>query len=149
MAEDAFTRVSKLLNDSDLRSNPTAAGRDEGHRATWRRAAGDAVADHTVINIDSDIWNVIADAPIWGHAVRQRESEILETLARENVRVRALKIQVRPQKTDPVKAPEAPHGKLRSLDEKSATLLSSAADSLKSSGLAEAVKRLSQHRSPK
>ena len=149
MAEDAFTRVGKLLNDSGLRISPTAAGRDEGHRAAWRRAAGDAVADHTVINIDSDVWNVIADAPIWGHTLRQRESEILETLARENVRVRALKIQVRPQKTDPVKAPEAPQDRSRSLDDESAALLSSAADSLKSAQLAEAIKRLSRHRSPK
>ncbi|NBP94698.1 MAG: hypothetical protein EBZ14_08015 [Gammaproteobacteria bacterium] len=107
---------------------------------------GDAIADHTVVYQKEGRWMVIADGPIWRHAVKQREREFLVDLKERNVSVRGLTVEVRPRASSTAEhdAPAASRKPL--LDSKSAALLESAAENLRSQDLSQALKRLSRLR---
>jgi len=147
MAQDAFTRLDQLIDRlPGLRDEP----RHQNARAeqqAWRAAAGDEIADHTVVQPNEQYWLIIADSPVWGHAVTHRQQEIIAALARTSCPITTLKVKVRPRPA-PMKPPGAgPKHQTRSLDPQSASLLSDTADGLKSGDLAQALKRLSRHRS--
>ena len=116
----------------------------------WRLAAGNDIADHTAVRVENNIWTITADGPIWGHAVKQRQGQILSNLKNQNVSALKLDIQVRPVNSSPTPVSEPSEKNIQVLDEKSADLLLATAKTLKSSDLAEAIKKLSErHREEK
>ena len=146
MVDNPFIRVGSLLSNVPGLEEDLAIKVTNTQQAAWRTAAGKDISNHTVVKPNKDYWQVIADSPVWGDAVRQRHEEILNSLHRANMQVSALKIKVRPRAT-PAPAP-APDTKptSKTLDSETADLLAQTADSLKSPELAEAVRRLSLHR---
>ena len=149
MANNPFIRVGSLLSAVPGLEEDLAIKVTNTQQTAWRTAAGNDISNHTVVRPNKDCWQVIADSPVWGDAVRQRQEEILNSLHRANIQVSALKIKIRPRAT-PAPAP-APDTKptSRTLDSETADLLAQTADSLKSPELAEAVRRLSLHRGQK
>ena len=148
MVDNPFIRVGSLLSDVPGLEEDLAIKVTNTQQAAWRAAAGKDISNHTVVKPNKDCWEVIADSPVWGDAVRKRHEEILNSLHRANMQVSALKIKVRPRATPaPAPAP-APDTKptSRTLDSETADLLAQTADSLRSPELAEAVRRLSLHR---
>ena len=147
MANNPFIRVGSLLSAVPGLEEDLAIKVTNTQQTAWRTAAGNDISNHTVVRPNKDCWQVIADSPVWGDAVRQRQEEILNSLHRANIQVSALKIKIRPRAT-PASAPDT---KLtsRTLDSETADLLAQTADSLKSPELAEAVRRLSLHRGQK
>ena len=149
MADNPFTRVGNLIAEvPELKegADVTAATPEQ---MAWQAAAGKDIAAHTVIRPDKDRWQVIADTPVWGDTVRQRQNDILSALHRANIKVTALVIKIRPHaastpESGPIAKPSTP-----TLDSETADLLVETADNLKSRDLAEAVKRLSLHRGEK
>ena len=147
MANNPFIRVGSLLSAVPGLEEDLAIKVTNTQQTAWRTAAGNDISNHTVVRPNKDCWQVIADSPVWGDAVRQRQEEILNSLHRANIQVSALKINIRPRAT-PAPVPDT---KLtsRTLDSETADLLAQTADSLKSPELAEAVRRLSLHRGQK
>ena len=145
MVDNPFIRVGSLLSDVPGLEEDLAIKVTNTQQAAWRAAAGKDISNHTVVKPNKDCWQVIADSPVWGDAVRQRHEEILNSLHRANMQVSALKIKVRPRATP---APDTKPTS-RTLDSETADLLAQTADSLKSPELAEAVRRLSLHRGRK
>ena len=144
MVDNPFIRVGSLLSDVPGLEEDLAIKVTNTQQTAWRAAAGKDISNHTVVKPNKDCWQVIADSPVWGDAVRQRHEEILNSLHRANMQVSALKIKVRPRAT-PAPAPDTKPTS-RTLDSETADLLAQTADSLKSPELAEAVRRLSLHR---
>lgn len=146
MVDNPFIRVGSLLSDVPGLEEDLAIKVTNTQQAAWRAAAGNDISNHTVVKPNKDCWQVIADSPVWGDAVRQRHEEILNSLHRANMQVSALKIKVRPRAT-PAPAPALDTNPTsRTLDSETADLLAQTADSLKSPELAEAIRRLSLHR---
>ena len=147
MAEDTFTRLGQLIGKIQGLPNRAPAQDVGAEKRAWRLAAGDEIANHTVVQPTADDWLIIADGPVWGHAVIQRQQEILIALTQTNHHPRALKVKVRPQSA-PFDLDESRHGSpVKPLDPQSADLLIETADGLKSDNLAQALRRLSRHRS--
>lgn len=146
MAEDTFTRLGQLIGKIQGLPNGVHTQDLSGEKRAWRLAAGDEIANHTAVQPTADDWVIIADGPVWGHAVIQRQQEILTALAQTDHHPQALKVKVRPQST-PFDLDESRHGsRVKPLDSQSADLLVETADSLKSDSLAQALRRLSRHR---
>ena len=147
MAEDTFTRLGQLISKIQGLANGTHAQDVNAEKRAWRLAAGDEIANHTVVQPTADYWVIIADGPVWGHAVIQRQQEILTALAQTHHHTQALKVKVRPQST-PFDLGKSREGSaIKPLDPQSADLLIDTADDLKSDNLAQALRRLSRHRS--
>jgi len=146
MADNPFIRVASLIADVPGLEQGVAIRATNTQQTAWRAAAGKDISHHTVVRPDKDCWQVIADSPVWGDAVRQRQEEILSALHRANMKVSVLKIKVRPR-TAPAPVPTSDaRPSSRTLDSETADLLAETADSLTSPELAEAVRRLSLHR---
>ena len=147
MAEDTFTRLGQLIGKIQGLGNGPQAQDVSAEKRAWRMAAGDEIANHTVVQPTADYWLIIADGPVWGHAVIQRQQEILTVLTQTNHHPQALKVKVRPQAL-PFDLDQSRQGStVKPLDPKSADLLIETADGLKSDNLAQALRRLSRHRS--
>ena len=144
MADNPFIRVGSLISNVPGLEEDLAIKVTDTQQSAWRAAAGKDISNHTVVKPNKDCWQVIADSPIWGDAVRQRQQEILDSLHRANMQVSVLKIKVRPRATPAPALDTNPTS--RTLDSETADLLAQAADSLKSPELAEAIRRLSLHR---
>ena len=143
MVKDSFTQLGKLIPNTAPATKPI-------EKNAWRLAAGNDIADHTAIRVENDIWTITADGPVWGHAVKQRQRQILSNLKNQNVSAVKLDIQVRPVNSSPTPASEPSAKNIQVLDEKSADLLLATAQTLKSPNLAEAIKKLSErHREEK
>ena len=147
MADNPFIRVGSLISDVPGLEGDVAIKVTNTQQTAWRAAAGKDISNHTVVRPNKDCWQVIADSPVWGDAVRQRQEEILNSLHRANIQVSALKIRIRPRATPAPASDTKPIS--RTLDSETADLLAQTADSLKSPELAEAVRRLSLHRGQK
>ena len=147
MANNPFIRVGSLLSAVPGLEEDLAIKVTNTQQTAWRTAAGNDISNHTVVRPNKDCWQVIADSPVWGDAVRQRQEEILNSLHRANIQVSALKIRIRPRATPAPASDTKPIA--RTLDSETADLLAQTADSLKSPELAEAVRRLSLHRGQK
>ena len=147
MADNPFIRVGSLIADVPGLERGVTMRATNTQQTAWRAASGKDISQHTVVRPGKDCWQVIADSPVWGDAVRRRQEEILSALHRANMEVSMLKIKVRPRATP---AP-ATNAKLssRALDSETADLLAETADSLTSPDLAEAVRRLGLHRDRK
>jgi len=149
MADNSFTRMGNLITEVRVLKGGTDVAPATPEQIAWQAAAGKAIAAHTVIRPDKDRWQVIADTPVWGDTVRQRQNDILSALHRANIEVSVLVIKIRPRAastpaSEPIAKPSTP-----TLDSETADLLVETADNLKSRDLAEAVKRLSLHREQK
>ena len=149
MADNAFTRMGSLLANVPELQQAKDVRMTKTEQIAWRAAAGKEISDHTVIRADRGEWQVTADSPVWGDAVRQRQAEILDALHRGNIEVRALKIKVRPRYAAPSPATSDDENSRTSLDSETAGLLAQTAEGLRSQDLAQAIKRLSQHGRPK
>ena len=147
MAEDTFTRLGQLIGKIQGLSNGAHAEDVSAEKRAWRLAAGDEIANHTVVQPTADDWVIIADGPVWGHAVIQRQQEILTALAQTDCHPQALKVKVRPQSTPFDIGESRQASPVKPLDAQSADLLIETADGLKSDSLAQALRRLSRHRS--
>lgn len=145
MADNSFTRMGSLLASVPELQQAKDVRMTKAEQIAWRAAAGKDISDHTVIKADRGEWQITADSPVWGDAVRQRQAEILDALHRANIEIRALNIKVRPRHAAPKPATSDDENSGRSLDSKTASLLAQTADGLKSQDLAQAVKRLSRH----
>ena len=140
MVKDSFTQLGKLIPNI-ARTSPTMPPATKPiEKNAWRLAAGNDIADHTAVRVENDIWTITADGPVWGHAVKQRQRQILSNLKNQNVSAVKLDIQVRPVNSSPAPASEPSAKNIQVLDEKSADLLLATAKTLKSSDLAEAIK---------
>ena len=150
MVKDSFTQLGKLIPNM-ARTSPTMPPATKPiEKNAWRLAAGNDIADHTAVRVENNIWTITADGPIWGHAVKQRQGQILSNLKNQNFLAVKLNIQVRPVNSSSVPASEPSVKNIQVLDEKSADLLLATAKTLKSSDLAEAIKKLSErHREEK
>ena len=150
MAKDSFTQLGKLIPNL-TRTSPTMPPATKPiEKNAWRLAAGNDIADHTAVRVENNIWTITADGPIWGHAVKQRQGQILSNLKNQNFLAVKLNIQVRPVNSSPTPVSEPSEKNIQVLDEKSADLLLATAQTLKSSNLAEAIKKLSErHREEK
>ena len=149
MADNSFTRVGNLIAEvPELKEGADVAAATP-EQIAWQTAAGKDIAAHTVIRPDKDRWQVIADTPVWGDTVRQRQNDILSALHRANIEVSALVIRIRPRAASTPASESMAKPSTRTLDSKTADLLAETADNLKSRELAEAVKRLSLHRGQK
>ena len=150
MVKDSFTQLGKLIPNL-TRTSPTMPPATKPiEKNAWRLAAGNDIADHTAVRVENNIWTITADGPIWGHAVKQRQGQILSNLKNQNVSALKLNIQVPPVNSSSVPASEPSVKNIQVLDEKSADLLLATAKTLKSSDLAEAIKKLSErHREEK
>ena len=150
MVKDSFTQLGKLIPNT-ARTSPTMPPSTKPiEKNAWRLAAGNDIADHTAVKVENDIWTITADGPVWGHAVKQRQTQILSNLKNQNVSAVKLDIQVRPVNSSPTAVHEPPAKNIQVLDEKSADLLLATAQTLKSSNLAEAIKKLGErHREKK
>ena len=147
MAEDPFTRLGQLIGKIPGLPNGAPAQDVSAEKRAWRLAAGDEIANHTVVQPTADCWVIIADGPVWGHAVIHRQQEILTALTQTDHHPQTLKVKVRPQST-PFDLRESQEGSaVKPLDPQSADLLIETADGLKSDNLAQALRRLSRHRS--
>ena len=143
MADSSFTRMGSLLANVPGLKEAKDARVTNTEQIAWRAAAGDDISNHTVVRPDHGEWQIVADSPVWGDAVRQRQADILNALHRANIEVRALKIKVRPRNASPRTTTSDSQNAAKRLDSKTADLLAQTADGLKSRDLAEAVKRLS------
>ena len=150
MVKDSFTQLGKLIPNL-TRTSPTMPPATKPiEKNAWRLAAGNDIADHTAVRVENNIWTITADGPIWGHAVKQRQRQILSNLKNQNVSALKLDIQIRPVNSSPTPVSEPSEKNIQVLDEKSAELLLATAQTLKSSNLAEAIKKLSErHREEK
>ena len=150
MVKDSFTQLGKLIPNL-TRTSPTMPQATKPiEKNAWRLAAGNDIADHTAVRVENNIWTITADGPVWGHAVKQRQRQILSNLKNQNFLAVKLNIQVRPVNSSSVPASEPSVKNIQVLDEKSADLLLATAKTLKSSDLAEAIKKLSErHREEK
>ena len=149
MADNPFTRVGNLIAEvPELKEGADVTGATP-EQIAWQTAAGKDIAAHTVIRPDKDRWQVIADTPVWGDTVRQRQNDILSALHRANIKVSALVIKIRPRAASTPESEPIAKPSTRTLDSETADLLVETADNLKSRDLAEAVKRLSLHRGQK
>ena len=150
MVKDSFTQLGKLIPNMARTSTTMPPAPKAIEKNAWRLAAGNDIADHTAVRVENDIWTITADGPVWGHAVKQRQRQILSNLKNQNVSAIKLDIQVRPVNSSPTPASEPSVKNIQVLDEKSADLLLATAKTLKSSNLAEAIKKLSErHREEK
>ena len=149
MADNSFTRMGSLLANVPELQQAKDARMTNTEQIAWRAAAGKEISDHTVIRTDQGEWQITADSPVWGDAVRQRQAEILDALQRANIEIHALKIKVRPRHAAPNPATSESENSGKRLDSKTAGLLAQTAEGLKSQDLAQAVKRLSRHGRPK
>lgn len=146
MADTPFTQMGQLIAQLATVQKRPARQSDRMEKAVWRAVVGDAIADHTAVCQEEGRWMVIADGPIWRHAVKQREKEFLLGLKERNISVCGLTVEVRPRasSTGEHDTPAVPQKPL--LDSKSAALLESAAENLRSQDLSQALKRLSRLR---
>ncbi len=149
MADNSFTRVGNLIAEVPELKEGADVVAAAPEQIAWQTAAGKDIAAHTVIRPDKDRWQVIADTPVWGDTVRQRQNDILSALHRANIEVSALVIRIRPRAASTPASESMAKPSTRTLDSKTADLLAETADNLKSRELAEAVKRLSLHRGQK
>jgi hypothetical protein len=147
MAEDTFTRLGQLIGKIQGLPNGAPAQDVSAEKRAWRLTAGDEIASHTVVQPTADYWLIIADGPVWGHAVIQRQQEILTALTQTGHHPQALKVKVRPQSTPFDLRESQAESAVKPLDPESADLLIETADGLKSDNLAQALRRLSRHRS--
>ena len=145
MADNSFTRMGSLLANVPELQQAKDARMTKTEQIAWRAAAGKEISDHTVIRADRGEWQITADSPVWGDAVRQRQAEILDALHRANIEVRGLKIKVRPRHAAPSPATSDSENSGKRLDSKTAGLLAQTAEGLRSQDLAQAIKRLSRH----
>ncbi|MDP6550902.1 MAG: hypothetical protein QGH58_02315 [Arenicellales bacterium] len=149
MVDNPFTRVGNLIAEVPGLKEGADVAAANAEQMAWQAAAGKDIAEHTVIRPDKDRWQVIADTPVWGDAVRQRQNDILSALHRANIEVSALLIKIRPRAASTPASEPIAKPSTRTLDSETADLLVETADNLKSLDLAEAVKRLSLHRGQK
>ena len=76
MVKDSFTQLGKLIPNT-ARTSPTMPPSTKPiEKNAWRLAAGNDIADHTAVKVENDIWTITADGPVWGHAVKQRQTQI-------------------------------------------------------------------------
>ena len=80
MANNPFIRVGSLLSAVPGLEEDLAIKVTNTQQTAWRTAAGNDISNHTVVRPNKDCWQVIADSPVWGDAVRQRQEEILNSL---------------------------------------------------------------------
>jgi len=146
MADTPFTQMGQLVAELASVQKRPAGQSDQMEKAVWRAVVGDAIADHTVVYQKEVRWMVIADGPIWRHAVKQREREFLVDLKERNVSVRGLTVEVRPRASSTAEHDAPAVSRKPLLDSKSAALLESAAENLRSQDLSQALKRLSRLR---
>jgi hypothetical protein len=144
MADTPFTPMGKLIAELAAGREQPPSPLERREKAIWRAVAGDAIADHTVIYPEDKVWRIIADAPIWRHAIKQREGEFLAALNKQDIHIQQFRVEIRPRESHPAadSPPAPPKNKL--LDEDTAKLLASASENLRSKDLAEAIKRLSR-----
>ncbi|MEK9627285.1 MAG: hypothetical protein VW493_03405, partial [Gammaproteobacteria bacterium] len=69
MADTPFTPMGKLIAELAAGREQPPSPLERREKAIWRAVAGDAIADHTVIYPEDKVWRIIADAPIWRHAI--------------------------------------------------------------------------------
>ena len=148
MADNSFTRMGSLLANVPGLKEAKDARVTSTEQIAWQAAAGKEISDHTVIRADRGEWQITADSPVWGDAVRQRQAEILDALHRANIEIRTLKIKVRPRHAAPSPASSDGENSGKRLDSKTAGLLAQTAEGLRSQDLAQAIKRLSRHGRP-
>ncbi len=136
--------MGKLIAETCRRPGAASVAARASGKAVWRAVAGDAIAGHTVIYPEDKVWRIIADAPIWRHAIKQREGEFLAALNKQDINIQQFRVEIRPRESHPAadSPPAPPKNKL--LNEDTANLLASASENLRSKDLAEAIKRLSR-----
>ncbi|HCY12205.1 MAG TPA: hypothetical protein DG414_00065 [Gammaproteobacteria bacterium] len=143
MGDSSFTHLGQLIGN--LPGLPAESDRAKAvaQQQAWRKVAGDEIAAHTEVQVENRNWRIVADAPVWGHAVSQRRQALLEGLTQAGLQPVDLMVEVRPPRT-PVSTP-APVRQQNPLDPGSAELLRQTAHGLKSRDLAESLNRLSRH----
>ena len=73
MADNSFTRMGSLLANVPELQQAKDVRMTKAEQIAWRAAAGKDISDHTVIKADRGEWQITADSPVWGDAVRQRQ----------------------------------------------------------------------------
>lgn len=80
MSERTFKKISEILGQGIVPPRPESYSESALFHA-WKAAAGDAIAQHTVITrIKGSTIEVEVDSPIWAHRVIHEQESILANL---------------------------------------------------------------------
>ena len=122
----------------------TQSLKTDGNEANvWQRAVGENLALHTSAQIKDDELLVLADSPVFAHAVRSTTVSILEYFRRAGLPMKRLRIRTRPPRVPP--PPTTRHRRLSPLTSSVGDLLQKSAASLQDDGLRAALLRLARH----
>ena len=116
---------------------------DENEANVWQRAVGENLALHTSAQIKDDELLVLADSPVFAHAVRNKTVSILKYFRRTGLPMKRLRIRTRPPRVPP--PPTTRHRRLSPLTSTVGTLLQKSAASIRDDELRAALLRLARH----
>ena len=116
---------------------------DETEANVWQHAVGENLALHTSAQIKDDELLVLADSPVFAHAVRSKTASILEFFHRTGLPMKRLRIRTRPPRVPP--PPTTRHRRLSSLTSTVGDLLQKSAASVRDDELRAALLRLARH----
>ena len=116
---------------------------DENEANVWQRAVGENLALHTSAQIKDDELLVLADSPVFAHAVRNKTVSILKYFRRTGLPMKRLRIRTRPPRVPP--PPTTRHRRLSPLTSTVGNLLQKSAASIRDDELRAALLRLARH----
>ena len=116
---------------------------DETEANVWQRAIGENLALHTSAQIKDDELLVLADSPVFAHAVRNKTVSILKYFRRTGLPMKRLRIRTRPPRVPP--PPTTRHRRLSPLTSTVGNLLQKSAASIRDDELRAALLRLARH----
>ncbi len=116
---------------------------DENEANVWQHAVGENLALHTSAQIKDDELLVLADSPVFAHAVRNKTVSILKYFRRTGLPMKRLRIRTRPPRVPP--PPTTRHRRLSPLTSTVGNLLQQSAASIRDEELRAALLRLARH----